>query len=250
MEQLNRREEVEPHPVLPAFYGERAARTRFVRHLFDDTARHYDGINQIFSLGSGAWYRRRCLSRAGLRPGLRTLDVAIGTGLIAQEAVAITGCPRDVVGIDLSAAMLAVARRKLAIPLIQGLAETLPIADRSVDFVTMGYALRHVPDLVAAFREFHRVLRPGGTVLALEIGKPTKPLTRAFVSTYLGRLVPLLCRWAIGLRSRQLMDYYWQTIENCVPPEVIVAAMQQGGFGAVRCDVDLDLFRSYTGRKS
>ena len=133
---------------------------------------------------------------------------------------------------------------------VAGSAEATRLAYQSVDFVTMGYALRHVPDLVAAFREFHRVLRPGGTVLALEIGKPTRPLTRAFVATYLGRVVPLLCRWVVGVRSQQLMAYYWETIANCVAPEVIVSAMQQGGFGAVRCDVDLDLFRSYTGRKS
>jgi demethylmenaquinone methyltransferase / 2-methoxy-6-polyprenyl-1,4-benzoquinol methylase len=239
---------VEPHPVLTGFYGQRAQRSSFVRRLFNETAPHYDGLNQLFSLGSGAWYRRRCLLRAGLRPGLEVIDVAVGTGLLAREIVGITGRARDVIGIDLSEAMLATARRKLDIRLIQGMAEQLPFADESADFLTMGYALRHVSDLVSAFREFHRVLRHGGTVVLLEISKPTRAVSHALVSAYLGRLVPLICRFAGG-GTETLMEYYWETIENCVPTEIILEAMAQGGFGDLRCNVDLDIFRSYVGRK-
>ena len=57
----------------------------FVRALFNDTAPHYDTVHQIFSLGSGNWYRRRCLTRAGLKPGQKLLDIAIGTGLTVYE---------------------------------------------------------------------------------------------------------------------------------------------------------------------
>src|ERR1700743_3868475 len=85
----------------------------FVRELFNDTAPHYDTVNRIFSLGSGAWYRRRCLLRAGVKPGQRLLDVAIGTGLIAEAAQRIVGPAGAVIGLDLSEAMLAEARRKL-----------------------------------------------------------------------------------------------------------------------------------------
>jgi len=239
---------VEPHPVLTGFYGQRALRSSFVRRLFNETATHYDGVNQLCSLGSGAWYRRRSLLRAGLRPGFEVIDVAVGTGLLAHEIVAITGCASDVIGIDLSEAMLAVARRKLDIRLIQGMAEQLPFAGESTDFLTMGYALRHVSDLVSAFREFHRVLRRGGTVVLLEISKPTRPLTHALVSTYLGRVIPFICRLTGG-GTETLMEYYWETIENCVPPEIILEAMAQVGFGDLRCNVDLDIFRSYVGRK-
>src|ERR1700761_5189492 len=77
----------------------------FVRGLFNDTAPYYDTVNRLFSLGSGGWYRRRCLLRAGLRPGQTVLDVAIGTGLIAEEALRIVGTEGAVVGLDLSDAM-------------------------------------------------------------------------------------------------------------------------------------------------
>ena len=241
---------IDPHPVLPDYYGSHDQRTTFVRRLFDDTAPHYDRINDIFSLGSGARYRRQCLIRAGLRPGVRVADIAIGTGLVAQEAVAVVGPQGEVIGLDLSAGMLAVARSKLDIPLVQGSADRLPLGDNTVDFVTMGYALRHVSDLLAAFREFRRVLRPGGTVLLLEIARPTGRLQRAFVSGYLGVVVPALCRWITGqAMTRTLMQYYWDTIENCVPPDVILNAMEAAGLIELRCDTDLGLFRSYSGRK-
>src|ERR1700712_5324855 len=88
----------------------------FVRALFNDTAPYYDTVNRIFSLGSGGWYRRRCLLRAGLKPGHRLLDVAIGTGLIAEAARGIVGPAGEIIGLDLSEAMLAEARRKIDIP--------------------------------------------------------------------------------------------------------------------------------------
>jgi demethylmenaquinone methyltransferase / 2-methoxy-6-polyprenyl-1,4-benzoquinol methylase len=240
---------IEPHRVLRGFYAQRAQHSSFVRRLFNDTAQHYDGVNRLFSLGSGAWYRRRCLMRAGLRPGLDVIDVAVGTGLLAREIVAVTGSARRVIGIDLSEGMLAAARQKLDIHLIQGMAEQLPVADDSADVVTMGYALRHVADLVTAFSEFHRVLRRGGTLVLLEISKPTRALSHALVSGYLGHVVPLICRLTAGGRTKTLMDYYWETIESCVPPDTIMDAMGRAGFSETRCDVEVDIFRTYVGRK-
>jgi demethylmenaquinone methyltransferase/2-methoxy-6-polyprenyl-1,4-benzoquinol methylase len=240
---------IEPHRVLGGFYAQRTQRSSFVRRLFNETAQHYDGVNRLFSLGSGAWYRRRSLLRAGLRPGHGVIDVAVGTGLLAREIVAVTGSADRVIGIDLSEGMLAAARRKLDIHLVQGMAEQLPVAGDSADFLTMGYALRHVADLVGALREFHRVLRRDGTVVLLEISKPTRALSHALVSGYLGHVVPLICRLTAGQRTKTLMEYYWETIENCVPPDTILEAMARAGFAERRCDVDFDIFRTYVGRK-
>lgn len=223
---------------------------QFVRELFNDTAPHYDTVNRIFSLGSGNWYRRRCLLRAGLQPGHRLLDVAIGTGLIAASAQEIVGPTGAVFGIDLSEAMLAECRHKLDIPLIQGLADRLPLGDGTVDIVTMGYAIRHIDDLDACFREFHRVLRPGGILLLLEVSSPTKPIYRTTLARYLGRAVPVLSRWITRQpKIRALMAYHWETMENCVAPAAIEAAMGRAGFGSVVCECWFDLFRSYSCRK-
>ena len=241
--------QLEPHPILDEFYAAQSQRLPFVRDLFNKTAPHYDALNRVFSLGTGARYRRRCLLRAGLQRGHRVIDVAIGTGLLAREAVAITGDRHSVVGVDLSEGMLRIARDKLGVPLIQGTAEGLPIADGVADFVTMGYALRHVSNLAGAFGEFRRALRRGGTVLALEVSKPTKPLTQLVASTYLGQVVPLLSRWTTGKATIEtLTRYYWATIEHCVPTETILQAMHDAGFQDSRCIVDLDIFRSFVGR--
>jgi demethylmenaquinone methyltransferase/2-methoxy-6-polyprenyl-1,4-benzoquinol methylase len=241
---------VAPHPIIGGYYSKQSERLPFVRTLFNETARDYDVINWLFSLGSGARYRRRCLTEAGLRPGDQVVDVAVGTGLLAREAVAIVGDRRHVIGLDLSEGMIAVAREKLRIPLVQGAAEQLPLANEIADFVTMGYAIRHVSDLITVFREFHRILRKEGTALLLEISKPEKRLNRMLASAYLGRVVPFLARWSTGQAHTQtLMQYYWETIENCVPADVILTAMRESGFQEVHCKVELGLFRSYVGRK-
>lgn len=238
---------VPPHPVLTAHYGAADARPAFVRALFDGTAEEYDRLNRVLSLGSGGWYRRQALRSAGVRPGMRVLDVATGTGLVAREALRIVGGRGSVIGLDVSRKMLAVGRRSLDLPLVQARAERLPLADASFDLVSMGYALRHVTDLVALFREFHRVLRPGGAALLLEIGRPGGRVAQEVARLYLGGVVPLLagCRG----RGRDLMRYYWDTIAFCVQPEVILESLRAGGFTKVACGTSLGLFRAYVGRK-
>ncbi len=219
----------------------------FVRRLFNQTAPHYDLINQIFSLGSGGWYRRRCLRRAGLKPGHTVLDVAIGTGLIAEVAQRIVGPKGSVYGLDLSEAMLQEARRKLDLPLIQGTADMLPIQDGSIDFLVMGYALRHIRDLESCFREFFRVLRPGGVFLLLEVSSPTRAIYRSTLARYLGRAVPAISRMVTRRAEVQaLMAYHWETMETCVAPPEINQTIVKSGFTNIVCEGWFDLFRSYS----
>ncbi|WP_338663474.1 class I SAM-dependent methyltransferase [Pararoseomonas sp. SCSIO 73927] len=241
---------VAPHPVLAHRYGRAEEREGFVRSLFDETAPHYDRIDRVFSLGTGPGYRRRALREAGLRPGMRVLDVAVGTGLVARQAVAITGDPALVTGLDPSEGMLAEARKSLpGVTLVQGRAERIPLPDGSMDFLSMGYALRHVADLGAAFAEYRRVLRPGGTVLLLEIGRPESRLARMVERFYMGAVIPALCRIAAPRhRSGELMRYYWETIEACVPAETILGALGAAGFRDAACATELEVFRAYTAR--
>jgi demethylmenaquinone methyltransferase/2-methoxy-6-polyprenyl-1,4-benzoquinol methylase len=221
---------------------------KFVRELFDDTADEYERLNQVLSLGSGGWYRRDMLRRAGLQPGMRVLDVATGTGSVAREALSMIG-GSTVIGLDVSRGMLAAARRSLDLPLVQACAERLPIASGSIDLVTMGYALRHVPDMLPLFDEFWRVLRPGGTVLLLEISRPESRLGQAMVHLYLSRIVPLLAGTSGG-RGQDLMRYYWDTIASCVSPATILESLRVCGFVDATCGTSLGILRAYEGRKS
>jgi demethylmenaquinone methyltransferase/2-methoxy-6-polyprenyl-1,4-benzoquinol methylase len=173
------------------------------------------------------------------------LDVAVGTGLVAREAVRILDRAEDVIGLDLSAGMLGVARKSLSIPLVQARAEALPLRDASVDFVSMGYALRHVTDLLQVFGEFRRVLRPGGRLILLDMGRPDGIFGYAVAKMYLGRIVPTLS-WIAGPESRKLMRYYWDTIDACVPAADILRCLQEAGFADVACETELGVFRAYT----
>ncbi|MGF1527203.1 MAG: class I SAM-dependent methyltransferase [Candidatus Competibacterales bacterium] len=242
-----RQSHLNPHPVLDRYYSNEAQRPAFVQGLFDTTAGHYDHVNGLMSLGSGRWYRRRTLAQAGLRSGMTVLDVATGTGLVAREALALGS---EVVGLDLSMGMLHQARHQLTLPLVQGTAEQLPFAGDQFDFLTMGYALRHARDLNELFAEFYRVLAAPGTVLILEITRPTNPWGRRLLGLYLDRWVPLVGRWTTGQRhAATLMHYYWDTIDHCVAPGVITAALARAGFEGVQCQVQLGIFRAYQGLK-
>jgi demethylmenaquinone methyltransferase/2-methoxy-6-polyprenyl-1,4-benzoquinol methylase len=145
--------------------------------------------------------------------------------------------------------MLGVARSALRMPLVQARAEALPLCDASLDFVSMGYALRHVSDLRLVFGEFRRVLRPGGRVLLLEMGRPEGRLGYAVAKAYLGGIVPTLSGLA-GAKSRTLMRYYWDTIDACVPAAEILRHLREAGYADVRCETDLGIFRAYTARRA
>jgi demethylmenaquinone methyltransferase / 2-methoxy-6-polyprenyl-1,4-benzoquinol methylase len=242
--------QVRPHPVLSRYYASHQAHGDFVRTLFNRTAGDYDGITRILSLGSGGQYRRNALRQAGLHGGARVLDVAVGTGQVAREAMRICGSSGHVIGLDRSENMLAIAHRSLGIDVLQGRAEELPVADASMDFVSMGYALRHVSCLKVAFTEFRRVLRPGGRLLILEFGQPNSVAGRALARLYLGRIAPMLCH-VLG-RSDQagkLIRYCWDTVEFCVAQHVILDTLDEAGFEVPRCASSLGVFRAYTARK-
>jgi demethylmenaquinone methyltransferase/2-methoxy-6-polyprenyl-1,4-benzoquinol methylase len=225
---------VRPHKDLPEFYAGRGERTAFVSGLFDNTARYYDRISAALSFGTCRSYRRLALRRAGLTPGMRMLDVATGTGLAAQAALDLGIPPADLIGIDPSRGMLSENRKLRPIPLVQGCGESLPFPDASFDFVCMGYALRHVEDLGVLFREFRRVLKPGGRVLILEISRPESRWVRAVAGFYLGKLLPTVTRWITGdAEAGRLIRFYWVTIDECVPPETIVSVLSSSGLSRV-----------------
>jgi len=239
-----------PHTPLPAYYGDEVEHEQFLRRIFDDTAPDYDRIERVLAFGSGPWYRRAALQRAGLAPGAVVLDVGIGTGLVAREALALIGNQGRLVGVDPSPGMMG----EVALPgveLISGRAESLPRADASSDFVSMGYALRHIADVGAAFGEFSRVLRPGGRLLVLEITKPAGRVGTALLKAYMHAVVPMIARLVARKRdTAELWRYYWDTIEACIPPEAVLGALRAAGFEQVKRHVELGIFSEYTAVKA
>jgi demethylmenaquinone methyltransferase/2-methoxy-6-polyprenyl-1,4-benzoquinol methylase len=227
-----------PHPPLTAYYASEDDRRGFVSTLFDRTASDYDRIDRLLALGSGPWYRNQALRRAGLRPGMRVVDIGIGTGLVAREAVKLTGDPARVVGVDPSVGMMSQAHLP-GVQLIEGRAEAIPFPDASFDFLSMGYALRHLSDIDAAFREFHRVLKPAGRLCLLEITKPERAWSRMLLKGYMRGAVPVLARLTgCSAESARLWRYYWDTIEACMPPAGVIDALAEAGFSGAKHHIE------------
>lgn len=238
-----------PITVLPQYWSDEASRRRYLDTLFDGTADDYDFVERLLGFGSGPWHRRQALRRAGLRPGMHVLDIATGTGLVAREALAAVGPGGSVIGLDPSAGMLAQAGH-LDIPLIRALGERLPCRDASFDFVSMGFALRHVADLEGLFREMKRVLKPGGRACILELTYPSNRMVAAPLRMFMTGVVPAVASiWRRHAHAKALMQFYWDTIEVCVPPEAVMGALERAGFARTRRVVSLGMFSDYTGRK-
>jgi demethylmenaquinone methyltransferase / 2-methoxy-6-polyprenyl-1,4-benzoquinol methylase len=242
-------------PIPPPAGLERASgiadgRPLSVAAPFDAVARHYDRVGRSLHFGSGPWYRRRALRRAGLRPGMKLLDVATGTGLLGREAVRILGAPRDVVGIDPSAAMLLEARKALTAPLARGQAEALPFRDDVFDMVSVGYAVAHVADLETTFRESLRVLKPGGRLVLLELARPESGVVRWLMRVHLQQVVPRLMRFGASREpARVLMQCLWDAIDRRVTPTTILDILRRTGFVDVELRVLHGFFSEYAATK-
>ena len=228
-----------PHLPLTGYYADEASRSAFVREMFDSTAEDYDRVERILGLGTGLWYRGQALIRAGLRPGMKVVDVGVGTGLVALQAVRIAGRADLVTGVDPSLGMMRNAKIPENVTLVEGRAEDMPFPDDHFDFLSMGYALRHISDLTAAFREFHRVMKPGAKLCILEITCPESRWGRFLLKTYMKGVVPTLALLVGNKRNtRQLWRYYWDTIEACVLPAQVIATLEASGFSGVRRHIE------------
>lgn len=239
-----------PLPVLPAYFHDEESRRERVSAMFDSTARHYDWITSVMSFGSGRWYRRDALLRHGLAAGMSQLDVGAGTGVLALTGQQIVGDCGIAVALDPSQPMLEVARQAGVRRVVPGRGEALPCADASFDFLSMGYALRHVRDLRGTFVEYRRVLKPGGRVLLLEITRPPGRLKLALLKFYMKHVVPTIALiFRRSPQTRTLMRFYWDTIETCVPPDTILQALADAGFVDIERQVTLGIFSEYVARR-
>ena len=165
------------------------ARTEHARELFAPLGPTYDRYAALLSFGQDPRWRRFLVSRIDAGPGDVVLDVATGTAAVAIELARRKGC--SVVGVDQSAEMLEIGRRRVAlaaatreIRLVEGRAEALPFEDGQFDGLTFTYLLRYVDDPAETLRGLARVVRPGGTIAMLEFGLPRgiwRPLWELYV---------------------------------------------------------------------
>jgi demethylmenaquinone methyltransferase / 2-methoxy-6-polyprenyl-1,4-benzoquinol methylase len=200
--------------------GEEKARR--VRDMFDAIAGRYDLVNRVMTFGMDVGWRRRAVRQLRLPGGALVADLACGTGDLCREL------SRDgyrAVGFDFSLGMLAKATTDA--PLVQADVLRLPLADRSIDGATCGFALRNVADLGAFFAEIARVVRPGGRISLLEASQPDGPLMRAGHAVYFRRIVPMIG----GLLSdREAYAYLPKSMAYLPPVAEMVNAVRDAGF--------------------
>jgi demethylmenaquinone methyltransferase/2-methoxy-6-polyprenyl-1,4-benzoquinol methylase len=192
-------------------------------------------MNDLMSLGIHRLWKRRTVEMAGVRRGQRVLDLAAGTGDLAERFARIVGADGEVVMSDINRAMLEQGRDRLVdsgivgnLDYVLANAEALPFAGDSFDCITIGFGLRNVTHKQLALDEMYRVLRPGGRALILEFSHPTtKPLEKAY-DAYSFTVLPTLGRLVAGDASSY--RYLAESIRMHPDQETLLGMMEQAGF--------------------
>lgn len=205
-----------------------------VREMFDNIAPKYDLLNHTLSMSIDRVWRRRVVGEVRRAKSGRILDVATGTG---DLAIAMARRIRDVqvLGVDLSEQMLAVARRKIEargldgrIVLDRGDAERLAVADASVDVATVAFGVRNFGDLGAGLRELARTIKPGGKVVILEFSRPRNRVFRALYEFYSYKILPRI--GGLVSRDKRAYEYLPASVGEFPAPEEFMAMMARAGF--------------------
>jgi demethylmenaquinone methyltransferase / 2-methoxy-6-polyprenyl-1,4-benzoquinol methylase len=221
-----------PDPSSPVF-------ERDVRRMFSHIAERYEWFDHVASLGNDLFWRPRALwDLERFRPTgpiQRILDVGCGTGELTRR-LAHRFPAASVLGVDFTAAMLREAARRASgstggpAGYGRGTAMRLPFADGTFDLVTNAFLVRNLVDLPAAFAEMRRVLRPGGTLLALEITEPVSPSFGRLFHAYFDHVVPWL---GAAVDSAGPYRYLPDSLKRLPPRSALVDTIRAAGFPRV-----------------
>ena len=213
---------------------ETSEKPHLVRDVFERVAGRYDLMNDLMSGGIHRLWKGALIDWLAPRPGQLLLDVAGGTGDIAQRFLARTGASGRVVVCDLTPAMLAVGRDRAidrgivsGIDWVAGDAQALPLADRSVDAYTSAFGLRNVAEIDKALAEARRVLKPGGRFLCLEFSQVVLPQLKQLYDLYSFQILPWMGRIVAGDRDAYL--YLVESIRRFPPQQELVEHMTAAG---------------------
>jgi len=209
--------------------------------MFDAIAARYDFLNHVLSAGIDRRWRARAIRALRFTGRERLLDLCTGTGDIAIAAMSARPGAARAVGVDFAGAMLRVGREKLRrarldgrVALVRGDAMHVPVADRSVDAVTVAFGIRNVADVPAAAREMHRVLAPAGRLAILEFAMPTARGLAGFYRWYVSNVLPQIGR-ALS-RHATAYEYLPASIDAFATPAEMMTILRQAGFSDVRAD--------------
>ena len=224
----------ESGPAIDHSFGREAVsseqRRARIRRVFDAVAPRYDLMNDLMSLGIHRLWKRTLARRVAGGTG-RVVDVAGGTGDVARL---LRSPGREVTVCDPSAAMMAVGRQRgdsADLQWLEGEAEQLPLADASVDLLTISFGLRNATQVGAALAEMRRVLRPGGCFVCLEFSRP-QPWLAPMYDLYSRWVIPRLGAAVAG--EPEAYQYLIESIRRFPDQRELAGLMRQAGFTDVR----------------
>jgi len=219
----------------------REEKKNYVERMFGQIARRYDFFNHFLSLGFDYGWRKRAIQvlrerGRSWRTAPPILDIACGTGDLSFEALRQTPDAR-ITGVDLAQPMLDLFRAKaeakgVAAHIERGDVENLQFAADSFEGVTIGFGTRNFTDLLRAFQEIHRVLKPGGVFVNLELARPRVFPVKQVYRFYFDFLLPRLARIFAGDRSAY--RYLPDSLRRFPDLEALADIMKQAGFRDVK----------------
>jgi demethylmenaquinone methyltransferase/2-methoxy-6-polyprenyl-1,4-benzoquinol methylase len=206
--------------------------------MFGRIAPCYDLMNTLMTAGLDRGWRRAAVRAVSPQRGGLALDVGTGTARLAA-ALARDSPVARVVGLDLSMTMLRAGQAWLwqhdegsTVALVAGDALALPFPDSRFNSLMSAFTVRNLANLEAGFREQVRVVKPGASVVCLEVSWPRSPLMRAFFEVYFGRIVPLVGALIAG--DRAAYSYLPASVRAFPAPEALADVMRRAGLADLR----------------
>jgi demethylmenaquinone methyltransferase / 2-methoxy-6-polyprenyl-1,4-benzoquinol methylase len=205
----------------------------WVRAMFGRVAHRYDLANHLLSFNLDRCWRAHTVARVRdvlARPAARVLDICCGTGDLVR---ALERGGAAAMGSDFCHPMLVAAKAKLGGGMLfEADALRLPLADASLDLITVAFGFRNLANYEAGLREMRRVLRGGGVAAILEFSQPPNPVFGALYNFYSRRVLPAIGGVLSG--SRDAYTYLPESVRKFPAPEELAEMMRSAGFGPVR----------------
>lgn len=206
-----------------------------VAEVFHSVASKYDVMNDIMSMGVHRLWKRYLIDTAGIKPGMRVLDLAGGTGDLSLKLSPRVGKEGEVVLSDINGSMLSAGRDRLLdagilnnVSVVQADAETLPFPDHYFDVIFIAFGLRNVTDKDKALASMHRCLKPGGQSIVLEFSKVEQPVLSKLYDTYSFNFLPTFGK--LVANDAESYRYLAESIRMHPDQETLKSMMQGVGF--------------------
>ncbi|MEP6537751.1 MAG: bifunctional demethylmenaquinone methyltransferase/2-methoxy-6-polyprenyl-1,4-benzoquinol methylase UbiE [Bryobacteraceae bacterium] len=207
---------------------------QWVREMFGQVAPRYDLLNHLLSFNIDRLWRARTVKRVRPvldRQGARVLDLCCGTGDLAIALQKATKTSH-VLGSDFCHPMLTAAQHKgLANSLFEADALCLPLADASLDLITVAFGFRNFANYEKGLSELRRVLRPGGMAAILEFSQPPNVAFASLYGFYSRNILPRLGGALSG--SKDAYSYLPESVRKFPGAEELAQKMGTAGFAAV-----------------